>query len=407
MLDPSFGNGGLVVTSFPGPPLNLDYANSLVMLPDGRAVAAGGTGDPDGVAMAVARYLPSGALDTTFSGDGRVVVGCPSFGAGGGAASVLLQPDGRLVLTGECSGVQFITVVRLNTDGSFDPSFGTGGQVFTPFPDFFVAAGLLQPDGRIVSVGYGATGVPAAVALKAARHNPDGSLDSSFGTGGTLTLPLAQPFVVYDAALQPDGKLVVVGRHGPSGAYDFGLVRLLPNGTLDPSFGVGGVVTSDFGDAEEGMSVILLGDGRIVVGGRWSFDLALVRYLPNGSLDTTFGTGGLALANSGGGDRLGEVILLPNGKLLVAGSTLQGTGNPQNFLLVRFLADGAIDVSFGQSGFLKTDFAGAPDNCNAVIVAGPDLILAAGSTGNIPVLDFGLARYIATTPVELRTFTVE
>ena len=103
MLDPSFGNGGLVTTDFPeGGPFSGDGASSLVMLSDGRAVAAGAMGDVDGHAMAAVRYLTSGDLDTTFSGDGRASVGgCSSIGAGGGASAALLQPDGRLVLVGE------------------------------------------------------------------------------------------------------------------------------------------------------------------------------------------------------------------------------------------------------------------------------------------------------------------
>ena len=411
MLDPSFGNGGLVTTDFPCPPFgsSADGAAAVIVLPDGRAVAAGAMGDLDGHAMAAARYLTSGDLDTTFSGDGRVAVSdCPTFGAGGGASAALLQPDGRLVLVGECPGGLFLLVARLNTDGSLDPSFGTNGQVMTPFPPdgVFTAAGVLQPDGRIVAVGYSA-GCCTTITLKAARYNPDGSLDPSFGTGGLVTLDLGQSFIAADAVLQADGRLVIAGRFVPTGGSDFGLVRLLPNGTLDPSFDVDGVVISDFGADEAGASVILLGDGRIVLGGSRSSDLALARYLPDGSLDMTFGTGGLATADSGAQDGLGQLILLPNGKLLAGGSTApsQGSGD---FLLARFHPDGALDTSFGSSGFIKTDFnAGSSDGCSAVALAGPDLVLTAGTTFPPPFGDFALARYIASTPVELLAFEVE
>jgi len=406
MLDPSFGNGGLVTTGFPGP-FAMDGARALVVLPDGRAVAAGGTGDPDGLDMAAARYLPSGALDTTFSGDGRVAVFCQSFGGGGGAVAALLQPDGRLVLVGECAGLQMLTVARFNVDGSLDPSFGTNGQVFTPFPNGVMAvAGLLQPDGRIIAVGRAFT----LAALKAARYNPDGSLDPSFGTGGTLTLPpLAQPFTAEDAALQPDGKIVITGTYGPTGGHDFALLRLLPNGALDPSFDLDGIVTSDFGAAEDSRSVIVLGDGRIVLGGSRAGDVALVRYLPNGSLDATFGAGGLATGDSGGNDGLGQLTLLPNGKLMVGGSLLDAQGYATDFLLARFHPDGALDTSFGSSGFIKTDFnLNWRDACDAIAVAGPDLVLTAGGTSNgAGLADFALARYIATTPVELLVFEVD
>ena len=425
MLDPSFGNGGLVVTNFPGSqPTDLAYA--LVVLPDGRAVAAGKTGDLPGM-VAAARYLSSGALDTTFSGDGLVGVqpNCELASGEAAAHAVLLQPDGRLVLVGNCpkqAGSEF-WLGRLNEDGSLDASFGTGGQVFTPFPGgAMVTAGLLQPDGRIVAVGGGQPpGSPQS--LVAARYNPDGSLDATFGTAGQLILPLAQEFRAEDAALQSDGKLVIGGIYGPLSDLDFGLVRLLPNGAPDPTFGGDGLVTSNFGGDEGALSVIVLADGRLVAAGAANPGpnvLALVRYLPDGTLDTSFGIGGLATADFGEQDTARQVVELPNGKLLVAGTTgiprgvPPGEGPPPtvfDFLLARFHADGALDTSFGTAGFIQTDFGSPIDECQAVAIAGPDLILTAGRTlpsqGLGDISDFALARYIATIPVELLSVEVE
>jgi uncharacterized delta-60 repeat protein len=413
-LDPSFGNGGLVTTTF----LGGDSAASIVMLPDGRAVVAGYTSPNLAFTlMAVARYLPSGALDTTFDGDGRVTVlfphPPPGFESYAEAATVLLQPDGRLVLVGNYGIFQGsgFALARLNGDGSLDPSFGTGGLVTTP-NSALAAAGLLQPDGRIVAVGRA-----GSFSIAAARYNADGSLDPSFGTGGQVIVSLPQGFDVGGAALQPDGKVVIVGAY-PSSPFvqrDFALFRLLPGGAPDPSFGANGLVTSDFGQIETGRSVIVLGDGRLVVAG-WrspttadTGDFALVRYMADGTLDTTFGSGGLATADSGVPDLPNQLIRLPNGKLLVAGST-NLVGAPEDFLLARFLPDGALDTSFGVGGFLRKDFNAGQDEIHAVAIAGPDLILAAGSTPESPPafgLDFALARYIATTPVELLVFEVE
>jgi uncharacterized delta-60 repeat protein len=261
---------------------------------------------------------------------------------------------------------------------------------------------MLQPDGRIVAVG-GAQVCCGSTFLIAARYNPDGTLDPSFGTGGTVTLSMGFLNGFSDGVLQADGKLVMAGTFFSTPTnVNFALVRLLPNGTLDPSFGGDGVVISDFGGYEIADSVVVLGDGRIVLGGHRDGDLALARYLPDGSLDVTFGTGGLATADSGGSEALGQLIVLPNGKLLVAGSVAA------DFLLARFHPDGALDTSFGSSGFIKTNFnAGSSDGCNSVALAGPDLFLAAGSTTPPPLGDFALARYIASTPVELLDFEVE
>jgi uncharacterized delta-60 repeat protein len=417
MLDPGFGNGGLVVTAFPGA-FSGDIALSLVVLPDGRAVAAGSTNvNLPTTHMAVARYLTTGALDTTFDGDGLVTVpfvppppGPDTFSE---ARAVLPQADGRLVLVGSAAAFQatVFAVARLNADGSLDSAFGTGGRVTTPFPGSAQAqAGVLQADGRIVAVGM----IGSGSSIAAARYNGDGSLDPTFGTGGTLIVPLPGPFDIRDAALQADGKLVIAGTR-PSSPFlsrDFALVRLLPSGALDVSFSGDGLATTDFGGIETGHSVIVLDDGRLVLAGSRGTalpnivtDFALARYLPDGTLDTTFGTAGLALIDSGEPEYPGQVVQLPNGNLLVAGST-SNQGAPVDFLLARLLPNGSLDSSFGTGGFLRTDFATNADECHAVAIAGPDRLLVAGSTGGFP-LDVALARYIATTPVDLRTFSVE
>jgi uncharacterized delta-60 repeat protein len=409
MLDPSFGNGGLVITNFPGNPfLTFDSATALVIMPDGRAVAAGGVGDIDGPFMGAARYLPSGALDTTFGTNGWASVDCPpiTVGAYPRARDAVLQPDGRIVLFGACPTLPTFQVgfllARLTLDGTLDSSFGTGGRVFTQFPvqTALAEAGVLQPDGRIVAVGSvnGST-------IAAARYNVDGSLDATFGTAGLLMLPLAQPFIARDVALQPDGKLVIAGRYG---AGDFGLVRLLTSGVPDPSFDGDGLATANFGGTESGYSVVVLPDGRIILGGTHNADFGLVRFLPGGSADLTFGTGGLATGSNGGPVIADEVIRLPNDNLLIAGSATD-TGAARDFLLARFLPGGALDTSFGTAGFLRTDFSTSQDGCFAVALAAPDRILTAGFVSSPPGFpgDFALARYIATTPVELLAFEVE
>ena len=424
MLDPSFGNLGLVKTAFPGA-FSSDIAMSLVMLPDGRAVAAGSTNvNLAFTGMAVARYLTTGALDPTFDGDGLVTVSFflppPAVDSGAEARAVLLQPDGRLVLAGPFGSgpppQSFFAVARLNANGSLDAAFGTAGRVITPVPVGTQAvAGLLQPDGRIVVVG--STQGNSSVAL--ARYNVDGKLDITFGGTGVFLLPMPRPFEPRDIALQPDGRILIAGRYtAPSGSWDFGLLRILANGALDPSFDGDGIVSTDFGGYEQAYSVIVLADGRLVLAGSRSMpmfgvtDFALARYQTDGALDTTFGTGGLATGDSGASELPDQLVRLPNGNLLVGGFT-NDSGGIADFLLGRFLPDGALDTSFGTAGFVRTGFAPgsqtipSADECHAVAIAGPDLILAAGKAGPSFPSDFGLARYIATTPATLLGFEVD
>lgn len=404
MPDPDFGTAGLVTTNFGM--FGMDDVAALAVQPDGRAIAAGRTFPNLAQSfMAVARYLPSGALDTSFDGDGLVTVdfsSAPDRNAVVG--DVLLQPDGRIVLVGlfADSLVLRYALARLLPDGTLDPSFGTGGTVTVPLAGGVNAgiAGALLPDGRILALG--ATGSFSSPVVALARFNADGTLDGTFGTGGHVTVPLPVPFAGGRMVLQPDAKILISGSAGsPS---DFGLLRLLPTGAPDPTFDGDGFVSSDFGGTEIVRSLALLGDGRIVLAGYRSANFALARYLPTGALDTTFGVTGLATADSGAPEFTAALLAQPNGKLLVLGST--SSPSPADFILTRFLADGTHDTTFGTGGFLTTDFGGGFDEARAVVLAGPDRVLAAGSSQAM-TNDFALARYIAATPVELQMFSVE
>jgi uncharacterized delta-60 repeat protein len=407
MLDPDFGTGGRVTTSFGM--FWMDDAAALVLQPDGRAIAAGRTFPNLAQSfMAAARYLPSGALDTTFDGDGLVTVDFSSAPDRSAiATNVLLQPDGKIVLVGSFSDSPVLryALARLNADGTLDSSFGTGGKVTVPLTNGLIAgsSAALLPDGRILV--HGRTGSLSVPGLALARFNADGTLDATFGTAGQTTVPLPAPFAPQRLLLQPDGRILIAGFTASTGAFDFGLVRLLATGAPDPSFDGDGLATSDFGGNEFGSALALLADGRILVGGSRSVptrDLAVVRYLANGALDTTFGTGGLATADSGEVEAATELLVQPDGKLMVLASTESSSGD---FLLARFTGAGAHDTTFGTGGFLVTDFGGF-DQGRAAAFAGPDRILAAGSTQSAE-LDFALARYIASTPVEALSFSVE
>jgi uncharacterized delta-60 repeat protein len=405
MPDPGFGNGGRVITDFP--PSSFDQALAVAVLPDGRIVAAGFTENLAFRLVAVARYLTSGALDTSFDGDGQTTISFGQTLPDGSASEVLLQPDGKIVLVGAFanSSVPNYALARLNADGSLDSSFGTGGKVTTPLPGGARAgiAAALQPDGRIVALG--SAGFPEVI-IALVRYNADGSLDGTFGTAGQVSVPTPLGVQASALALQPDGKILVAASTTVS--PDFALVRLLPDGTLDTSFDGDGLVTSDFGGTETANSVALQPDGRIVVSGSRTstgVDIALARYLSNGTLDTTFGTGGLATADSGVEETADGLVVQPDGKLLVAGFTNDAGAN--DFILARFNADGTHDTTFGTGGFLLTDFGSPADQAHALAIS-PDRLVAAGFTAVVPFgQDFAVARYIATTPVEATSFSVE
>jgi uncharacterized delta-60 repeat protein len=304
---------------------------ALSLDPAGKVIVAGRT-ERD---MIVGRFDGSGASDATFGSGGRSVT---SFPANAYGEEVLLQPDGKIVAAGTVVGTDSaFGLVRYAADGSIDSSFGSGGMSTTAVGGEDLGGLLLQPDGKIVAAGSD------GVAFGLARVNPDGSSDTSFGSGGTVTTPITG--LLYAATLAPDGKIIVAG--GSAGA--FLLVRYTASGSLDTSFGSGGVVSTPFGTDSRATAVTVQPDGKIVAAGVISpalnsYDFGLVRYQANGSLDTTFGSAGIVTTDLGGVDTARAVGLQPDGKIMAAGST----GN--SLAATRYNPDGSLDASFDGDG---------------------------------------------------------
>src|SRR5439155_1647217 len=256
-------------------------------------------------------------LDPAFGSEGRVLA---NFGGRDGARALALQANGKIVVAGFTSSdfgtLRRFALARYNADGTLDPSFGGGGRVLTNFAGRDEASALaLQSDGKIVVAGFSGAGGRQDFAV--ARYNPDGSLDPSFGSGGRVLTDFGGDDEAAALALQSDGKIVVTGfSFSDAGGSDIALARYNPDGTLDASFGSGGRVLTDFGLAS---GLVLQSDGRIVVAGGGS----LARYTPDGSLDPSFGAGGRVLTDF---DAF-ALALQADGKIVVAGEGSVGFGN--------------------------------------------------------------------------------
>src|SRR5262245_1847419 len=270
-LDLSFGAGGRVTTDFFA---DADRAGAVALQADGSIVAVGMTTSGGGKDnFALARYGPKGNLDLSFSSDGLVVT---DFAQGDDEATdVAIQADGKIVVVGSASNqtdeLDF-ALARYNPDGTLDLSFGTSGTVVTDFGDSddMAHSVAIQADGHIVVLG---TIVGQSPAFGLARYNADGSLDSTFGAGGLVTnsfFPGATIVAGDSVAIQSDGNIVAVGRVNKF----MTLTRYLPSGDLDLTFEGTGAVFTDFGNVKpgvfqyaEGRSVAIQDDGRIVVAG--------------------------------------------------------------------------------------------------------------------------------------------
>jgi uncharacterized delta-60 repeat protein len=389
-LDASFGSGGTVITSFGG----ADVASAVAIQPDGKLVVAGRTNIAGNTIFALARYNANGGLDPAFGTAGLVTT---DFGSTDQAFAVALQGDGKIVTAGRRGSD--VIVARYNADGTPDTLFGptnTPGRVITNFGATEQALALvLQPDGKIVVAGR--TNKPAPNGnfdFALARYEAAGTLDLTFGTLGLVTTDFGGSVDrAFAMALQPDGKLVVVG----DSDANFALARYNSDGSLDAGFGTGGKVITSFGGIDQASAVILQPDGKIIVAGQTdtgiSIDFALARYNSDGSLDGAFGSGGRVTTNfTGTSDDLGSAVALQSdGKIIVGGTS------DDNFALARYTPLGGLDTTFGSAGLVTTNLGGE-DLLHAVTIQPDGAIVAVGESAD----RFALARYLAFGELTLR-----
>ncbi len=377
-----FGSNGTVTTDFVG---EIDNANAVVLQPDGKIIAVGRAQSGGNNDFALARYNSDGSLDPTFGTGGLVIT---LFGGNDIANAAVLQPDGKIIAVGQISGL--FGLVRYNSDGSLDPTFGTGGFVITPGTGIARAA-VLQPDGKIIAVGQ------FSADFGLARYNSDGSLDTTFGTGGLVTTNFGGVDRARAVVLQPNGKIIAAGQARSGGIDDFALARYNSDGSLDPTFGAGGLVRTDFaGEDDSARSVVLQSDGKIIaaglVGSGGIDDFGLARYNSDGSLDPTFGTGGLVTTDfAGGDDRAFALVLQPDGQIIAVG--LVNSGGNNDFGLARYNSNGSLDLTFGTGGLVTTGFIGGDAIPRAAVLQPDGKLIAVGEATSGGSLDFALVCY--------------
>jgi uncharacterized delta-60 repeat protein len=465
-LDPDFDIDGRVRTNFSPYTDETLVAHPIARAPGGKIVVAGtSSGSDPGVAL-LARYNPDGSPDDTFGTDGLVTLDLGDlgfvpfdppgptnyFGTRDAFSGIAVDSQGRVVLAG-CSfdpdtGYDF-AAVRLNPDGSLDTSFDFDGRVSVDFGSQYDTAivPVFDAADRLVLVGNTRhprvnpfTGfVTHGWTFAAARLDANGAPDLLYGTNGRTVGPVVtgHPIFPYvtSAVIDGQGRLVVAGdplsgRALEDGSYDvFGsspnllAARLNPNGTVDTSFGDGGVTPINFftdlpdkdfdGLNAKGYDVAVDPAGQVVMVASMvffrgsdsvrSYESAVIRLTESGSLDPDFGDRGRATISvsddSSQGSYVFGVAAQSDGKIVAAGHTgPHGPDGDHDFLAVRLAADGSLDASFGDGGRATADF-GMLDGTWDVVIQPDGTIVAAGTSYQPDTgYDFAVARYLGDRP---------
>lgn len=363
---------------------SIDAAQSIAIQDDGKFYVAGTSSG----SFALARYTANGILDVSFSDDGKTTSGFETVIDRAQGKSVAIQPDGKVLVAGHSGSSTFgykFALARYNSDGTSDSTFDGDGRVFTTFgSSSFGRSVAIQSDGKILVAG----GTIDNFAL--ARYNLDGSLDISFGASGKVLTKVGASFGGGEyVTIQSDGKILVSGTGDGS---NFAIVRYNTDGTLDVTFDGDGKVLTDFQSQDGGQSVTVQNDGKIVVAGTTGDyshrDFALVRYNSDGNVDNSFGVSGKVVTDFGAGEQGQSVRIQDDGKILVAGDT--GAYPNFNFALARYNTNGSLDATFDGDGKVVTDFGfGASASALSLGLQADGKAILVGYSGD----DFALARY--------------
>ena len=400
-LDPTFGKGGLVVTTFAtkAAPYQDAIPVDAALQADGKIVVAMGFDNSTIAteALGAVRYLANGTLDKTFGKSGVTMTAFTNFI--NSPASLALQSDGKIVVAGTASSsdgtVSEFAVARFTAGGALDTTFGTGGKVTTNFVGVMPGGVsnpanvvLIQPDGKIV-VGGGASQCAKCVHSAAlARYNPNGSLDASFGKGGMVTATAIAS--VTNLALDDAGDILALNG---AAVVEFSPAGALTAITSAPItvFGHGFFAASAF----QPNGSFLVAEG-VADAGRHDIDTQVVRFFQTGAIDFGFNNAPFDFTGEGGTatDEASSIALETNGQVVAGGSHFAGGFDV--FGVARLNSNGSMDSTFGTGGALITSFPGQTSAAVTAVLVQPDgKIVAVGQTLNSSeIANLALARYL-------------
>ena len=400
-LDNTFGTGGKVITTFEGFDASVQ---SVLVQPDKKIVAGGNATKGAKSRFCLARYNSDGNLDETFGSLGFVVADYPEQMV---LSAVVLQTDGKIIAGGNLYDPTFsishFVLLRFDSNGVLDTTFGTDGRVVTNFSDKLdrMTSLIVQNDGKIIASGSTSDDINFSD-FALARYNSDGSVDLSFGNNGRTISSIRTWDFGYAITLQDDNKIIVSGatsnEFNPDFGfnYDFAALKYDKYGVLDSTFGSGGSITIGVPEAnEKALCVKVAPDGKINIAGEHhilKYSIMLVQILNNGDLDTSFGINGVVITDLSN-QFLESVAMQPDGKILATEYNSTGGCCGAEIKLIRLLTNGNFDATFGTDGIVTTDFSNENSQANSIVIQEDGKIVIGGISGNQIQSNYGLARF--------------
>ena len=306
----------------------------------------------------------------------------------------ILQSDGKVVVVGNATigNAQQFLLNRYNTDGSYDASFGTSanGLITTAIGSRAEATSIVvQSDGKLLVVGFAIIDNNTVCAI--VRYNTDGSLDTTFGQNGNgiVTQTIGEGCAGYSCTLQSDGSIVVAGAAVIQGGSEFILMRYTSAGILDTTFGTNGIVTTQLGIGASAQSIAIQSNGQILLGGfarlNSAWQIAIARYNIDGTLDSSFGTNGIVTTTSGSESAINSIVL-------DASENIIGVGySDTNIFVARYLPSGSLDTTFGTNG-ITVQAIGSNALANSIALQTDGSLVVTGlSDSNLAVLQYTTA----------------
>ncbi len=389
-LDTSFGNQGITTMHAS---LDVDQLQSLLIQSDGKILVGGFAQGSTGIQSFILRFTANGDVDNSFGTNGILLDGnAISFPA---IESMALQNDDKILTTGY--NFPGIGVSRFNSDGSLDNTFNNGTQTkaLWGITDNRVYSITTQNDGKIVACGSSNNSIVNNFLV--IRSNSNGTLDSTFGGTGIISVPVGSHDNIANSVLvQNDNKIVAAGYSNNGANYNFALVRFNPDGTLDNNFGNSGIVKTQ-NLSSDGINSIALQSNQMIVAAGYSYNgsndvFAIARYDTSGNLDNTFHSNGFIFTPIGTGNSEAKTVLIQtNGKLIAVGQSFNGS-----FIeaaLVRYKDNGELDSTFGSNGIAQNLIGTADDYISGAVLQSDSKIVIAGYTSNNGNFNVFLARF--------------